>query len=137
MGGRQGVQPDHNGSQLKEEDNKLQGVDMDKPRVGGLQTAARGNGRGPNQIEPKAQVVTVGTTTGEAGITIGIKMRKPGDDQAERRFPRRWVRQHIGLDKFKGGPGRGIQGEKGARRPEELGFFTGNEGLDPVGQGGR
>lgn len=75
------------GSQLENNNNEFQSVDVDETRCQGLETDAFHNTFTPSKIKPEAQTMAMGATTNKASISSREEMVLPRCNHAEENFP--------------------------------------------------
>jgi hypothetical protein len=122
---------------LEDDDNELQGVDVDKAGSPGPESADAVEDRGtPGHVEPEAEAGTVGTATKEAGIAPGPKVWVTGDNQTEGDLPRGIGGLDIGEKVAQGLQHGVVDGETLPSRPKELRLVPGKQGSQAVEEGG-
>ena len=135
LGKGKGAKAHDSGSELEQQDNEFQGVDVDIARVRRLQFATGGDLGAPTEVEPKFQLLAEGPTAELASVSKGFEVRCVWDDESQRCFPGRGLRRNVVKKELEGSPSGLVQTESGMGGTQKLGLFAEDERVDSVREG--
>ena len=119
--------------ELKDDNNELQGVDVDiSGRIGGEVLDAMEGSGAPAKAKPEPENHAIGSSTSEARIASGIEVARSGGDHSNRYLPRVLRRLQVREEVADRRQDEPIDLKPRASRPNELGLLALNQAVDPV-----